>query len=106
MADPDVWMRPAIKDSGLKYWEYILCYVDDVLCIHKDPTIALKQIATKFKLKEDKMDEPDIYLGASLSKMDNVDGDECWAMSSDKYCAAFVTNVEESLEKERPQVTL
>ena len=99
MADPDVWMRPAIKDSGLKYWEYILCYVDDVLCIHEDPTIALKQIATKFKLKEDKMDEPDIYLGASLSKMDNVDGDECWAMSSDKYCAAFVTNVEESLEK-------
>ena len=99
MADPDVWMRPAIKDNGFKYWEYILCYVDDVLCIHEDPSIALKQIARKFKLKDDKMDEPDIYLGAGLSKMDNEDGDECWAMSSDKYCAAFVTNVEESLEK-------
>ena len=99
MADPDVWMRPAMKANGFKYWEYILCYVDDVLCIHEDPTIALKQIATKFKLKNDSMDEPDIYLGASLSKMDNAEGDECWAMSSDKYCSAFVTNVEESLEK-------
>ena len=45
------------------------------------------------------MDEPDMYLGAELSKIDNVDGDECWSMSSDKYCVAFVANVEESLNK-------
>ena len=52
-------------------------YVDDVLCIlHEDPTIALKQISKKFKLKEDKMDKPDIYLGGELSKMDNEEG-EC-----------------------------
>ena len=31
MTDPDIWMRPAIKEKdGFKYWEYILCYVDDV----------------------------------------------------------------------------
>lgn len=30
-ADPDVWMRPAIKGNGFKYWEYVLCYVDDLL---------------------------------------------------------------------------
>ena len=33
IADPDIWMRPAMKDNGFKYWEYILCYVDDVLTI-------------------------------------------------------------------------
>lgn len=99
LADPDVWMRPAMKDNGFKYWELILCYVDDLLCIHEDPTIALKQIQKKFKLKDDKMDEPDVYLGADMSKMDNEDGDECWAMSSDKFCIAFVRNVEETLEK-------
>jgi hypothetical protein len=29
-ADPDVWLRPARKQSGEKYYEYVLCYVDDV----------------------------------------------------------------------------
>ena len=33
LADPNVWMRPATKASGEKYYEYILCYVDDILCI-------------------------------------------------------------------------
>ena len=32
-ADPDVWLRPAVKPDGFEYYEYILCYVDDVLCI-------------------------------------------------------------------------
>jgi len=36
-----------------------------------------------FKLKDDKMEEPEMYLGADLSKMNNEDGDECWAMSSE-----------------------
>jgi len=30
-ADPDVWMRPAVKGNGIKYYEYILVYVDDLL---------------------------------------------------------------------------
>ncbi len=32
-ADADVWMRKAVKPNGFEYWEYILCYVDDVLII-------------------------------------------------------------------------
>jgi Reverse transcriptase (RNA-dependent DNA polymerase). len=90
VADPDVWMRPAIKEDEFKYWEYILCYVDDVLCVSHKPDKVLKGIASKFKLKDDKMAEPDVYLGADISKMDNEQGHECWAMSSDKYCAAMV----------------
>ena len=98
-ADPDVWMKPGLKDGGFTYWQYILCYVDDVLCINHDPKRTLKQIQAKFKLKDDKMEEPELYLGAELSKMDNEHGDECWAMSSDKYCASMVKNVEENLAK-------
>jgi hypothetical protein len=30
LADPDVWMRPAIKANGEHYYEYILVYVDDI----------------------------------------------------------------------------
>ena len=99
LADPDVWMRPAMKPNGFKYWEYILCYVDDILCISHDPNKTMKLIQAKFKIKDDKMEAPDNYLGATITRMDNVDGDQCWAMSSDQYCAALVTNVEDELMK-------
>ena len=36
-ANPDVWLRPGIKEDGYKYWEMILCYVDDVLAIAITP---------------------------------------------------------------------
>jgi hypothetical protein len=47
LADPDVWLRPAIKANGFKYWEMILCYIDDLLCIHENLMIKLKQIQVK-----------------------------------------------------------
>ena len=30
-ADPDVWLRPATKADGTEVYEYVLCYVDDIL---------------------------------------------------------------------------
>ena len=99
LADPDVWMRAAVKPDGFKYWEYVLTYVDDLLAISHDPKSIMKSIQKNFKLKDDKMEVPETYLGAELSHLDNVQGDPCWAMSSDKYCKALVANVEESLNK-------
>ena len=32
-ADPDVWLRPAVKADGFKYYEIVLCYVDNMLAI-------------------------------------------------------------------------
>ena len=98
-ADPDVWMRPAIKDNGFKYWEYVLCYVDDLLAISDNPSNVMKSIESKFRLKGDKAEKPETYLGGEMSEMDNADGDPCWAMSSDKYCQALVKNVEDDLAK-------
>ena len=69
--DPDVYMRPAVKENGFQYYEYVLTYVDDVLCVSHDPMSTMKGIQEKFKLKDDKIEEPDVYLGASLSKMNN-----------------------------------
>lgn len=40
-ADPDAWMRRAVKPSGEEYWAYMLIYVDNCLHIHHDPTIDL-----------------------------------------------------------------
>ena len=33
IGDPDVWLRADLKPDGEKYYEYILCYVDDILAI-------------------------------------------------------------------------
>ena len=99
-ADPDVYMRPAIKACGFEYWEYVLCYVDDVLCISENPERTMKGIeAKKFTIKGGKVEEPDMYLGAELSKIVNENGVECWAMSSEKYCIAAVGNVIDRLKR-------
>ena len=76
-----------------------MCYVDDVLSISKDPSKITDCLKSTFKLKDNKVDAPDIYLGAELSQMINEDGDYCWAMSADKYCQAAVNNVEQVLRK-------
>ena len=68
-ADPEVWMRPAVKSTGLKYWEYVPCYVDYILSISHDPNATMKAIKSKFKLKGDKTKPPETYLDASLFKM-------------------------------------
>ena len=64
IADPDVWMIPEVKQGGFMYYEYVLCYVDDVLCISNDPICTMEVIQANFKLKGEKIEEPDMYLGA------------------------------------------
>jgi hypothetical protein len=59
----------------------------------------MKRIQEDFKLKDDKIAEPDVYLGATLSKMKLDSGKQCWTMSPEQYVKAAVTNVEEDLAK-------
>ena len=99
-ADPDVWLRPAVKANGFEYYELVLCYVDDILSISENPKATLTDLTTVFKLKDDKIEEPEMYLGAQLDKM--IVGDvECWTMSAEKYVTASVKNVEEALASRR-----
>ena len=95
-ADPDVWRQPAVKPDGFEYYEYILCYVDDLLAISHDAEKVLKSVQDTFKFKDDKIDKPDVYLGAQLDKM-SVDGFEGWTMSSEKYVKSAIENIEQTL---------
>ena len=97
-ADSDVWLRPAVKANGFECYEMVLCYVDNILSISHDPHSTLIALTTTFKLKDDKIEAPEIYLGAQLGRM-VVDEVECWTMSAEKYVDASVKNVEESLAK-------
>jgi hypothetical protein len=98
-ADPDVWMRPAVKPDGTTYYEYILTYVDDILCISMDPMKSMFRIQQKFKLKGDKIEPPSSYLGATLAPLTTDNGTECWSQSPEKYVTAAVSNVGTYLAK-------
>ena len=53
-----------------------------------------------FKIKDDKIEEPETYLGAGLSKMTTANGTEYWSMSSEAYCKAAVINVDSKIRDE------
>jgi hypothetical protein len=76
----------------------LLCYVDGILSIVHDSHATLIALTSTFRLKDKKIDEPGIYLGAKLGKMD-VNGVRCWTMSAEQYVIAFVQNVEDCLAK-------
>ena len=97
-ADPDVWMRKARKPDGTPYWEYILCYVDDVLVISHDPNAVMNFLSGHYTLKKDSVKPPDDYLGAKI-KQYSVPGmsSPVWSASSDAYVKSAVADVEREL---------
>ena len=96
-ADPDVWIRPAVKPDGFEYYEITLVYVDDIMSISHDPKATMEGIQATFKLKDDKIERPENYLGAQLSQR-VINGRECWTMTSEQYIKAAIANVETALD--------
>ena len=92
-ADPDVWLRPAVTVDDFEYYEMVLCYVDDILLLSENPKATLAGLQGTFKLKDNKIEEPDMYLGGQLGKM------QVWTVLAEKYVSASVKNVEEALAK-------
>jgi hypothetical protein len=100
LADPDVWLKAAVKPDGFEYYEMVLCYVDDVMVISHQPGKTIDGLQKVFKLKGDKAEAPDMYLGVGLEKKENSNGTKCWTMSPQKYVDASVKNVEDKLAKD------
>ena len=67
-SDPDVWIMPSVKPELAEYYEIVLCYLDDVLAISNMTMRTMDSIRSVFKLKDNKADAPDVYLGAMLSQ--------------------------------------
>ena len=82
-ADPDVWMREAVKDDGTEFYEYVMLYVDDTIAIGINPEKILREeIGKYFKLKELSIGLPGQYLGGKVQKVLLENGIECWAFGS------------------------
>ena len=96
-ADPDVWIRPAVRPDGYEYYKMLLVYVDDILAISHKAKEVLQQIAKFYKIKDGSLKEPDLYLGANVSKFQKPDGTEAWSTSPQQYIKSAVENVERIL---------
>lgn len=93
-ADNDVWMRPATKADGNRYYEYILTYVDDCLVVSQEPTAiteTLKGPEHNYRLKDE--GPPERYLGARIGRYD-ISGTKTWYMSADLYLKKAIDEVE------------
>ncbi len=92
-ADPDLWLKAVTRpEDNVRYYAYILCYVDDILCIHHDPMSIMKEINGYLPLKPSYVGNPDIYLGAKLKETQLPNGVMAWGLSPPKYVVQAVKN--------------
>jgi hypothetical protein len=97
-ADRDLWMKAKTHpDDGVLYWDYILIYVDDILCVYHDPGSPLAELDEYFKMKEGSIQIPTFYLGFKLEKTVLPNDVVAWGMISSKYVQSAVQNVKEYL---------
>jgi hypothetical protein len=101
LADPDVWLRPAVKDSGELYSKYVFVYVNDILVLSTKPAIIMNTLGKAYRLKEGSVGPPTQYLGAQIKphRFQDMPGDNHWSMSSAKYVKEAIRNLEIELKK-------
>ena len=89
LADPDVYLKPKVRPDGTEYYEYLIIYVDDIMCISHEPHVFMEELKVRYTLKNG-YDKPQSYLGVGLRE--STDG---WVLSTETY----VSNVLQEIEK-------
>ena len=96
-SDCDVWMGKATTNEGVKYWEFVLLYVDDWLCIsHYGDDVLNNEMWKHSIIKQSSIWPPNIYLGVKVrkKKIDTTKGPvNAWAFSSYRYAREVVSKV-------------
>ena len=98
--NPDLYYKPQVKPDGTKYYDYLLVYVDDILCLSHDMKAIMDELASRYCLKCGSVSPPERYLGADTKITKANSGLECWAMSSDSYGQEAVKVVEQFYESD------
>jgi hypothetical protein len=92
-ADPDLWYEDETRPAdNFRYYAYILCYVNNILCLHHNPISVLNSINGYMPLKPSLVGDPDIYLGAKLKMTRLENGIWAWGLSPSKYVGQAVKN--------------
>ena len=106
LADPEVWIREAVCEDGLKRYEMLFVYVDDILAVLHKATDVIKEITELYRAKEGSIKPLDIYLGENIMKVKMPDGCEVWGSSSRYYVKNVVITVKRLFEEDYEGYTL
>ena len=50
---PESWLKPETRQEGkVQYYSYLLCYVDDILCINHNADSVVSQLLWASLLKD------------------------------------------------------
>jgi hypothetical protein len=96
-ADPDLWLRPAVKSDGTEFYEYILCYVNDCCYSGLKGLEFMDYLSSVYMLKEGSVKVPETYLGVDVWMYELANEENAWAASSDTYVKRVVAEVEREL---------
>ena len=99
IANPDMYCRTNANVNGLKYHEYLLVYVDDVLIISHDPSCHLESIQAQYELNPSRIGPPNRYLGADMKRVTRP-SDPSGSFSANTYVKTAVRNVNLLLQAE------
>ena len=78
-------MRACTKPGRTDFYEYIILYVEDVLCIINKPQEVINCIKKFFLMQPGSIEKPDIYIGAKVSKIVIPSGVVAWTLIASKY---------------------
>ena len=96
--DPNLYLKKITDGGRDPYYEWVLVYVDDLLCISGDPKSFMDKLGGVYDLK-DSVKPPDRYLGANVDTYSNG-YQTFWSLSPDDYVQNAVKLVKSMLEKE------
>jgi Reverse transcriptase (RNA-dependent DNA polymerase) len=99
-ADPDVWIRPNAKANGERYYERVLIYVDDILCVSHDPRAVMEVLRKTYRLKDESVGPPTRYLGADIKQVLLESGDTAWMMCRQTYVQTAIANLQKQLAED------
>ena len=66
--DPAMYYWCNTKEDGTDYYYILLVYVDDVLLYSHDANTVVAVITANFEINNDKIAEPNAYLGGNVEK--------------------------------------
>jgi hypothetical protein len=85
-ADPDVWLKAAVKPRSFECCDMVPCCVDNVMVISHKPQGTIKGMSSVFKLKGNEAGPPNTCLGVTLEKKKkSARGTDCWTRSPEKH---------------------
>ena len=101
---PDLLMKAQFRPKDkLHYYSYILCYVDDILCICHDTDDVLSKLNGYVPLKPGSVKSPNMHLGTKLKYLQLHNDIWAWSMSPFKCVKETVRICKEYVAKHQAE---